>query len=172
MLHGAPGVGKLTTGKELKKLTGYPLFHNHLVVDMLISVFDFGTQPFADLRAKVWIDVMRRAAAEGLPGLIFTYVFEPTMDPQFADHLRQAVEATGGHLCPIELRCETEENLRRLQKPDRRAFLKSADTVLVRSGIDDGVYRPTVELPGNIIIDVTSSPPAETAQQIVDRLGL
>ena len=87
MLYGAPGVGKLTTAKALQKRTGYRLFHNHLTVDLVAAVFDFGTTPFRELREQIWLEVMQRAAREGVNGLIFTFVFEPTLQPGFVDRL-------------------------------------------------------------------------------------
>jgi shikimate kinase len=49
-LHGPAASGKLTIGRELAALTGLPLFHNHLVVDAVASVFPFGSQRFVKLR--------------------------------------------------------------------------------------------------------------------------
>ena len=37
VLHGPPAVGKLTVARELARLTGWRLFHNHLVVDALLA---------------------------------------------------------------------------------------------------------------------------------------
>jgi hypothetical protein len=34
-IHGPAASGKLTVGRELQKLSGFALFHNHLVVDTL-----------------------------------------------------------------------------------------------------------------------------------------
>lgn len=36
-LHGTAASGKLTTARALEVLLGYPVFHNHLVVDTLTS---------------------------------------------------------------------------------------------------------------------------------------
>jgi hypothetical protein len=47
-LYGLPATGKHTVAQYLAALTGYKLFHNHLAVDLLLSVFDFGTQPFVN----------------------------------------------------------------------------------------------------------------------------
>ena len=72
VLHGPPAVSKLTVAREASALTGFPLFHNHLVVDTVTAVFPFGTLEFRELRDQLWLAVMGRAAAEGMPGLIFT----------------------------------------------------------------------------------------------------
>ena len=46
-LHGLPGVGKLTVARQLAALTGFKLFHNHLTVDLVTSVFEFGSEPLS-----------------------------------------------------------------------------------------------------------------------------
>ena len=38
-LHGTAAAGKLTTARALEAMLGYPVFHNHLVVDALTTVF-------------------------------------------------------------------------------------------------------------------------------------
>lgn len=35
-IYGMPAAGKLTVAKELAGLSGYKLFHNHQVVDLLL----------------------------------------------------------------------------------------------------------------------------------------
>jgi hypothetical protein len=35
-IYGLPATGKLTIAVELAAMTGYKLFHNHLVVDLLL----------------------------------------------------------------------------------------------------------------------------------------
>ena len=50
-LHGKPGIGKLTTSKELiKYLPKYKLFHNHLVIDPILKLFDYPSQPMIILQ--------------------------------------------------------------------------------------------------------------------------
>jgi hypothetical protein len=82
-LHGLPGVGKLTVARELARLTGYKLFHNHLAVDLVESVFEFGSWPFVELREMIWLALFSRAA-EGIstnetliPRMARKYVLEP-----------------------------------------------------------------------------------------------
>ena len=75
-LHGLPGVGKLTVARELGKLTGYKVFHNHLAVDLVESVFEFGSEPFVELREMLWLAVFTQSVKANLAGLIFTFAFE------------------------------------------------------------------------------------------------
>ena len=54
-IHGPPAVGKLTVGKALSAASGLPLFHNHLVVDAVLSVFPFGSESAGRMRESLWL---------------------------------------------------------------------------------------------------------------------
>jgi hypothetical protein len=95
-ISGLPGVGKLTVAKEVSALTGYKLFHNHLVVDLLLSVFEFGTAQFVELRESIWLSVFEQACRAGLPGLVFTFNAENTVRQSFIPKLQETVAANGG----------------------------------------------------------------------------
>ena len=48
-IWGPAASGKLTVARELEKLTGLPVFHNHLVVDALLEKLPFGDPEFVRL---------------------------------------------------------------------------------------------------------------------------
>jgi hypothetical protein len=62
-LHGPAAVGKLTVARELAHLTGFGLFHNHLTVDALTAVFDFGTEPFICVSRYVSLSFAKQHSA-------------------------------------------------------------------------------------------------------------
>ena len=51
-IYGPPAVGKLSVATELAKLTAFRLFHNHVSIQFVKSIFDFGTKPFWILTDK------------------------------------------------------------------------------------------------------------------------
>jgi len=51
-IYGLPAVGKLTVAKKLSKITGFPIFHNHLVIEMISPIFSFGSPGFIELREQ------------------------------------------------------------------------------------------------------------------------
>ena len=61
-IHGPAASGKHTIGLQLSRLTGLPLFHNHLAVDAALSLFRFGTQGFKNVRSAVWRTAFQEAA--------------------------------------------------------------------------------------------------------------
>lgn len=96
-LHGPVASGKLTIAKELAARTGLPLFHNHLVVDTLLSVFAFGSAAFVQLREAMWSQVFDAAMAEHR-SLIFTFAPERTVSPDFPAQMAARMAAGGGRV--------------------------------------------------------------------------
>lgn len=46
LIHGAPATGKLTVSLEIARRTGFRVFHNHLSIDCVKPVFEFGSKAF------------------------------------------------------------------------------------------------------------------------------
>src|SRR6267142_2804843 len=107
-IHGAPAVGKLTVARELAALTGFRLFHNHLTVDLVGSVFAFGTEPFIRLREDIWLTTFREAARHDV-SLIFTFAPERTVAEGFVNKAIDIVEASGGKVVFVKLTCAEAE---------------------------------------------------------------
>jgi tRNA A37 N6-isopentenylltransferase MiaA len=127
-IYGHPASGKLTVAKDLAARTGMALFHNHLIVDAVGSVFRFGSDEFVRLRETFWLEVIRTAAALDR-SLIFTFAPEPTVAPDFPARVEEAVAAAGGEVVYVALTVSDEEQERRLVNPDRSRFgkLRSLD---------------------------------------------
>src|SRR5215475_8777468 len=90
-IFGLPGVGKLTVARELAEITGLRLFHNHLTVDLFLSVFEFGNPEFIDLRETIWLSVVEGAAQVNLPALIFNFNPESSVRQAFIEKLVRVV---------------------------------------------------------------------------------
>jgi|GEM_PF-3077528 len=103
-LHGPPAASKYNVGKALSALLGIPLFHNHLTLDLVKALFDFGTPGFVALREQVWRVAFEAAAATG-QSFIFTFNPEQTVDPDLIGRLERIIEQGGGELHFVELRC-------------------------------------------------------------------
>ena len=115
-IHGPAASGKHTIGSQLSRLTGLPLFHNHLAVDAATSLFNFGTQGFRNVRAAVWRSAFQEAAIAGR-SFIFTFHPEATVDPGLITELVQSIESVGGKVLFVELSCPPEVILKRLANP-------------------------------------------------------
>jgi chloramphenicol 3-O-phosphotransferase len=163
-IHGAPAVGKLSVARELHTLTGFRLFHNHLTVDLVSSVFTFGSEPFVLLREEVWLSVFREAASSGI-SLIFTFNPEGTVRERFIDDAVSVVESAGGHVYFVELTCSESELERRIENPSRKEFGKLSSIEHHRALKEAGAFRFR-ELPRGLTLDTTESSPSDTAALI------
>jgi hypothetical protein len=171
-LHGLPGVGKLTVARELARLTGYKLFHNHLTVDLVEAVFEYGSRPFVELREMVWLAVFSRAAEEHLAGLIFTFSYDRTVRSSFIEDTQRAVESVGGRVCFVELRCSAEELERRIVQPSRREFGKLNSVSRFHELKDAGAFEGPWIPAGGLVLETDGISAAESAAEIFSRLGL
>jgi hypothetical protein len=169
-VYGAPAAGKLTIAREISGLTGLPLFHNHLVVDAVSSVFPFGSAPFIRLREMMWLEVFREAAAES-HSLVFTFAPERSVMPGIVDRVREIVEP---NLMPrlIRLTVPPQDQLARIANPDRAAHGKLISPELLKQ-LSQQFAECEAEMPApEISIDTGRLSPAEAAAEIMERLGL
>jgi adenylate kinase len=171
-IHGLPGVGKLTVARELAKLTGFRTFHNHLVVDLVQSVFDFGSASFIQLREQIWTQIFSRAAADDLNGLIFTFASDRTVGKDFVHDTTKMIESCGGEVLFVGLTCSSEELNRRIEDPSRREFGKLNSVAEFRS-LDEANAFVTPGIPTDgPIVDTTKLSASDAARLIVSHLGL
>jgi adenylate kinase len=170
-IHGLPGVGKLTVARELARLTGFRVFHNHLTVDLVLSVFEFGSRPFVELREKIWLAVFSEAAAN-LDNLIFTFAFEHTVRDGFIGEVRKVVEANGGVVLFVELRCSVEELERRIADSSRRKFGKLNSIEQFRELKEAGAFVDPEIPTEQLVIDTTALSARDAADLIASKLKL
>ena len=168
-LHGPAAAGKLTTARELSARLGFPVFHNHLVVDLLTGIFPFGSPPFVRLREEFWLSVFQ-SAAENARSLIFTFAPEATVAAGFPERARTAVVTKSGTVHFVQLRVSEREQDRRIGNADRREFHKLIDPNTLHRLRQAGGY--VEQPPADLTIDTDASPPQQTAQTIIDHFRL
>ena len=171
-LHGMPGVGKLTIARELATLTGFKLFHNHLTVDLVLSLFEFGSAPFVKLRERIWLEAVAEACDARFEGMIFTFAFEKTVRDEFVPSVVTLMESRGGEVIFVNVHCDPEALERRITDPGRAKFGKLTSLELFRQLNNDGTFATPNYLSDRITVDTTNLSPTEAAQKIATDLGL
>lgn len=171
-LHGLPGVGKLTVARALAQLTGFRIFHNHLAVDLVTSVFEFGSLPFVELREKIWLEVFSRAAAAKLDGLIFTFAFDRTVRGGFIANTREVIESSGGEVLFVELQCSIPELERRIEQPSRQSFGKLSSVEQFRELKEAGAFVDPGIPRERLVVDTTELSASGAASLIISKLRL
>jgi chloramphenicol 3-O-phosphotransferase len=169
-IYGQVASGKLTVARELAEVTGWPLFHNHLVVDAIGAVFPFGSEPFVRLREALWLQVIEEAARARI-SLIFTFAPEPTVDPGFPERVQSIVARAGGSTHFVALTVTAAEQERRLVEPSRGAFGKMTSLELLQS-LREGFESCFARMPiPDLTIDTTSTDPRAVAFKIRERVS-
>lgn len=171
-LYGKPATGKLTVARELARITGYKLFHNHQTVDLLLSVFEFGSKPFIDLREEVWLAVIKRAAIERLTGMVFTFAPEMTVRRSFIPQVLDIVEGAGSRVRFIETTCPMEEVYRRIDNQSRRNTGKLTDHEVYEKLEKQGVFATSHMPKADVVIDTSTLTPEEAAVKIAKELRI
>jgi hypothetical protein len=182
VIFGPPAVGKMSVGYELARLTGLKLFHNHMTIELVLGLFEFGTPPFKRLVEEFRRRVFEEVAGSDLPGLIFTFVWalDAEADRAFMERSCDIFRARGAEVYFVELEAELSERLRRnesefrlAQKPSKRDVEKSRRLLLA-----DG-ERHRLNTDGDFFyeenylkIENTNLPPLEAARRIVEAFGL
>ena len=139
IIIGPPAVGKMTVGKELVKLTGLKLFHNHMSIELVNKFFDFGTESFERLDKVIRFEIFKEIANSELDGVIFTIVWDYDFkeDEEYIDEIIEMFKEKETQICLIELQANLEERLKRNkfedrleQKPSKRNLEMSEKSLL------------------------------------------
>lgn len=169
-LYGPPGVGKLTVGNALSALTGFKLFHNHLTINLVTSIFPPNSEAWNRLARRIRLDVFAEAAYEGVD-LIFTRA-PRTGDDEEVVRVRTMLEpirSIGGTVLFVQLACDREELLRRVRRDDRLARSKLTDPEILIDMYDLGATLP---FEPHLRLDITHTPPERAAIQIAEHFQI
>jgi len=164
-IHGPAACGKLTVATEVAAMTGLRLFHNHLTVDLVASLFEFGSEPFVRLRESIWLEAFREAGEAGR-SLIFTFHPEASVRHDFPQRVVSTVTARGGEVVFVELECSEGELERRVESESRAAHGKLRSLERYRALRDAGAFAfPPLPEP-EISLDTSVLSANEAARRI------
>ena len=134
-LLGYPGVGKRTVGTHLAKLLDAVLVDNQLINHPLLTLFKWDGK--FGLPTEIWERVVpiRNAVLgtiEDLAPKSNSYVFTNVlMDDEAGANmyidLQSLAERRGSLFLSVMLSCDVDEQVRRIDTPDRIALLKGSD---------------------------------------------
>ena len=169
-IYGPPASGKLTVARELAKLTGFRLFHNHVSIQFVQSLFDFGTKPFDHLTDKYRTEMLEYAAKEQV-NTIFTFVYAKSDDP-FVRKIIRKVNAHGGTVCFTRLRCDKDELERRVENKTRKTIGKIASKKLLNQMLTKFSLNSEVPFQQSLTIDTGKVSPRAAARKIAQHYSL
>jgi hypothetical protein len=170
-VYGPPATGKLTVANALAAQTGFKVFHNHLSIDCIRPVFDFGTESFWRLVHQIRLMTIEEAARSGTD-LIYTSVYSHPNNQELLERRLEAVERHGGRVCLVQLLCSDAARESRLNGASRIELNKITSIELMRQMMNEGDLLSPVPGRTSLIIDNTNLQPEQVAKQIVEHFGL
>lgn len=172
VLYGPPGVGKLTVANVLAKKTGYKVLHNHLTIELLCSLFEWGSKPYDLLIQMYRFDLLEMAAKYNVKGVITTYVYAAEADDQEMKELVRRMKRKKVKVCFVQLLCTQLELEKRIKHESRKKFTKIRHVKNLRDLMKKYDTRAMVPVGNNLTIDTTNLSPTRTASRVIDHFKL
>lgn len=175
LIIGSGAVGKMTVGQELMKITALRLFHNHMMIEPVIEIFNsFDGKVIARLREVVFEEFLKSDNA----GMIFTYMwaFDMPSDREYVMHVASKFDEV---YC-VELiadqavRLERNKTENRLKNKASKRDVEVSNSRLIREDTNHRLVSEPGEIPfeNYIRIDNTGLTPDVVAQMIKDKFNL
>lgn len=171
-MYGPPAVGKLTVAKELSKLTGYKLFHNHLTVDLVTSIFPFDSDQLHRLSEKFRLEMFEEAVKANIEGLIFTMVYGPEADDEFIEKVVDIVYRNNGKVLFVRLFADLQTLKKRVTEESRKSFNKTTSPEVLQEVVDKFKVFEVVSNHESLSLDTSSLSPIESAREIISHYHL
>lgn len=181
VIVGPPAVGKMTVGRALSSLTGFPLFHNHIPIEAVLPVFAFGSPEFNRLVSGFRQAMLAEVAQSQLGGLVYTIMFDfgNPRELEFLDSLETRFAPPEWRVVVAELEADLEARLLRnsseerlLAKPSKRDV--SASEARLLAAEEKYQLNSTQPLANteHVKLDNTRLSPVEAAQRIAEHFRL
>ncbi len=168
-IYGPPGVGKLTVANELSKITKYPVFHNHIAIDLVKSVYGYGNRTAEDLIRAINLAAIKTMAMEN-SDLIFTY--SRPNDNAFIKEAVKSVEERGGKTLFVRLVCDKDVLQKRLSLRSYSEYTKISDKKsFAEFEMEHGPFIE-IKIRRGITIDTNKENPKDAARSISKRMRL
>lgn len=165
-LYGPPGVGKLTVAKELQKRTGYQLYHNHLAVDLVESLFsrEESGDDFYRHIAQVNLYVLEKAVKDQSKGIIMTSAYIHPDEEWYVKELVRIFGESSRDIHFVKLMCSDEVLYERVKSADRNRFGKLTDADILKSFMKAKDLTTSIPFVENVVIENTSLTPQFVAE--------
>lgn len=170
ILYGPPATGKFTVAKQLSKLTGYPLFHNHLVANLTSSIFPFGTKSYSDLSINIRLLTIRAALKNKIPGMIMTFAYGVETfggrDDALLRRMVGVVKSASGTIHFVKCYASEDALKKRIADPSRKKFKKLTSYRSLQKLRIENRMDLSIPFAKSILLDTTKLTPKRAAKLI------
>ena len=177
IIYGPPAVGKLTVARALAELTGLKLLHNHLVSDLVLSIFDRHTLTAMNLNAYIKNLIFQTAAKRKQRGVITTFLYDSNKKSHIEKWCKDCFKIMRKHKAEIflvRLSCTIETLKLRVANPSRIGTRKitSAKKLLQVIKNESSFGEISKNIAPSLHIENTNLEPDEVARMIKLHYGL
>jgi RNase adaptor protein for sRNA GlmZ degradation len=169
ILYGPTAVGKFTVAKELSKITGFRLFHNHLVNDMLDNILNSKKESkiYWGVADNLKLKIIEELAKRGVKGVIFTMVYVKTKDnTKLPMKLKRIVERNKGKIYFVKLESTEKDLLKRITNKSRKKFGKWTSKKGLEKLMKKHKLMEPLPFKDQLIINTTKIPARKAAKKI------
>lgn len=171
LIYGSPAVGKLTVANEIAAKTVFKVFHNHLTIDAVEPIFEFGTPSFWKLVNLFRTETIAEATRAG-QNLIYTFCYAKGSDDEHIQLVTKTVEENGGEIHFVLLICEKPEIEKRVLAESRKRYSKAKNIEILHDiWRKYDLFSPVPERK-SFVIDNTNVSAEETAIKIIENFRL
>ena len=175
---GPVAVGKMTVGQELSRLTGWPLYFNHRILDLVTDFFPGGSEAFFRLVRAFNTEFYEAAGGHGLRFInTWGWRFDVPAEAEEVIKYVSPILAAGGQVYVAELTATLAVRLERNRTENRQRHKKTAwatDALLIEMDANErwnsGGTLP-VDLP-HLVLDTVDRSPHEAALAIYQHFKL
>jgi hypothetical protein len=172
-LNGWPGVGKRTIGEAVAAAMSARFIHNHLLHDVAIhctGLSDPERWPLYDAVRELAYSALANRPKPAIFVMTNALCVHSAREVSAWNHVVDLAIKRQVPLIPIVLEADIEENVRRIQSPDRVGRRKLSDPTILRSiSRSDVIQRPNV--PELLVLDVTRLAAEEAAEAIATHVS-
>jgi len=166
IIYGPPATGKLTVANELAKIIKFKIFHNHLTVDLLNSLLEFGTDSYFNFSDKIRLELLEEAAKQKVKGVIFTFCYGYPDDNKWMKKLICRIEKQNSKIYFVHLYADKKTLHKRVKNLSRENFDKVKTIKGLNESIKKGDFFTPIPFVNSLRIDNTNIPANKVALEI------
>lgn len=172
VIYGPVASGKLTTAQAFAEKTGYTLFHNHLIQDMLVGLIPYAREDLRDTRAvlsrTIRKDIISALLSSGTD-VVMTMNYGGSGGPDLMRYLVEQAKQYQQTLCITHLTPTRSELERRVVSDSRAQYAKANTVDVLNKLLTSGNYGyDTFPDFTHLEIDNTATSAVETVDAIIE----
>lgn len=121
VIMGPHAVGKMTVGQELEKITNLKLFHNHIAIDTVATLFEHNQEEKLRLIRLIRTEIFKAFAKSDEYGMIYTYMFafDNPENWKYISEIQDIFRAYNAEIFFIELQADFQVRIERNKTENR-----------------------------------------------------